>query len=68
MMRLQWTSELDIDALEAKGHWVTMEELLEVVGRYLPHYEVAQYVQDSAQPCNGQFSGAQTQTFSVYPM
>ena len=25
MMRLQWTSELDIDALEAKGHWATME-------------------------------------------
>ncbi|CAH3146189.1 unnamed protein product, partial [Porites lobata] len=39
MMRLQWTSELDIDALEAKGHWATMEELLEVVGRYLPRYE-----------------------------
>ena len=39
MMRLQWTSELDIDALEAKGHWATFEELLEVVGRYLPHYE-----------------------------
>ena len=35
MMRLQWTSELDIDALEAKGHWATLEELLEVVGRYL---------------------------------
>ena len=39
MMRLQWTSELDIDALEAKGHWATLEELLEVVGRYLPGYE-----------------------------
>ncbi|CAH3184466.1 unnamed protein product [Porites lobata] len=39
MMRLQWTSELDIDALEAKGHWATMEELLEVVERYLPRYE-----------------------------
>ena len=25
MMRLQWTSELDIDALEAKGHWATLE-------------------------------------------
>ena len=37
MMRLQWTSELDIDALEAKGHWATLEELLEVVGRYFPH-------------------------------
>ena len=37
--RLQWTSELDIDALEAKGHWATLEELLEIVGRYLPRYE-----------------------------
>jgi len=27
MMRLQWTSELDIDALEATGHWATLEEL-----------------------------------------
>ena len=41
MMRLQWTSELDIDALEAKGHWATLEELLEVVGRYFPRYESA---------------------------
>ena len=39
MMRLQWTSKLDIDALEAKGHWATLEELSEVVGRYLPRYE-----------------------------
>ena len=39
MMRLQWTSELNIDALEAKGHWATPEELLEVVGRYLSRYE-----------------------------
>ena len=34
MMRLQWTRELDIDALEAKGHWATLEELLEVMRRY----------------------------------
>ena len=33
--------ELDIDVLEAKGHWATLEELLEVVGRYLPRYENA---------------------------
>ena len=39
MMRLQWTSELDIDVLEAKGHWATLEELLEIVGYYLPRYE-----------------------------
>ena len=31
MMRLQWISELDIDTLESKGHWVMLEELLEVV-------------------------------------
>ena len=36
---VKWTSELDIDALEAKGHWATLEELLEVVGRYLPRYK-----------------------------
>ena len=33
MMRLQWTSELDIDALEAKGCLATLAELLEVVGQ-----------------------------------
>ena len=31
MMRLQWTQDLDIETLEARGHWATMEELLEVV-------------------------------------
>ena len=39
MMRLQWTSKLDIDDFEAKSHWATLEELLEVVGHYLPRYE-----------------------------
>ena len=39
MMRMQWTSDLDVDALEAKGHWATLEELLDVVARYLPRYE-----------------------------
>ena len=39
MMRLQWTQDLDIDTLEAKGHWATMEELLEVVTFHLPRYE-----------------------------
>ena len=39
MMRLQWNSELDIDALDSKGHLAAMEELLEVVGRYLLRYE-----------------------------
>ena len=31
MMRLQWTQDLDIETLDARGHWATMEELLEVV-------------------------------------
>ena len=39
MMRLQWTNELDIDTSESKGHWATLEELLEVVKCYLPRYE-----------------------------
>ena len=26
MMRLQWTHDLDIETLEARGHWATMEE------------------------------------------
>ena len=39
MMLLLWTSEFDISALEAKGHWATLEELLKVVGRYLLRYE-----------------------------
>ena len=39
MMRLQWTQDLDIETLEAKGHWATMEELLEVVTFHLPRYE-----------------------------
>ena len=39
MMRLQWTQDLDIETLEATGHWATMEEVLEVVKFYLPRYE-----------------------------
>ncbi|KAK3740785.1 hypothetical protein QZH41_001235 [Actinostola sp. cb2023] len=40
MMRLQWTSDLDIDtALESKGHWATLDELLHVVTYHLPRYE-----------------------------
>ena len=38
MMRLQWTQDLDIETLEARGHWVTMEELMEVVKFHLPRY------------------------------
>ena len=39
MMRLQWTQYLDVETLEARGHWATMEELLEVVSFHLPRYE-----------------------------
>ena len=39
MMRLQWTRDFDIETLEARGHWATMEELLEVVKFHLPRYE-----------------------------
>jgi len=39
MMRLQWTQDLDIETLDARGHWATMEELLEVVNFHLPRYE-----------------------------
>ena len=39
MMRLQWTQDLDIETLEARGHWATMEELLDVVTFHLPRYE-----------------------------
>ena len=39
MMLLQWTSEIHISALEAKGHWATLEEFLKVAGRYLLCYE-----------------------------
>ena len=36
MMRLQWTQDLDIETLDARGHWATMEEVLEVVTFHLP--------------------------------
>ena len=40
MMRLQWNQDLDIETLEARGHWATMEELLEVVKFNLLRYEI----------------------------
>ena len=39
MMRLQCTQDHDVETLEAKGHWATMEELLEVVSFHLPRYQ-----------------------------
>ena len=33
MMRQQWTQDLDIETLDARGNWATMEELLEVLPR-----------------------------------
>ena len=38
-MRLQWTQDLHIETLDARGHWATLEELLEVVTFHLPRYE-----------------------------
>jgi len=35
MMRLEWTQDLDIETLDARGHWATMEELLEAVTFHL---------------------------------
>ena len=32
-------NNLDVESLEARGHWASMEELLEVVSFDLPHYE-----------------------------
>ena len=51
MMRLQWTQDLDIETLEARGHCATTEELLEVVKFHLPRYEntVKIYISSSAQ-------------------
>ena len=31
MMRLQWVRDLDTETLEAKGHWATMPELVDVI-------------------------------------
>ena len=39
MMRLQWIQDLDIETLEARGHWAIMEEMLEVVTDHLTRYE-----------------------------
>ena len=39
MMRLQWFQDLDIDTLEARGHWAMMDELLQVVTFHLPRFE-----------------------------
>ena len=49
MMRLQWTQDLDIETLEGRGHWATMEELLEVVKFHLPRYENAAKICKSSQ-------------------
>ena len=38
-MRLRWSQDLDIDRLEARGHWATMDELLQAVTFHLPHFE-----------------------------
>ena len=30
-MRIQWNSELDIESLEKRGHWATLENLQDVI-------------------------------------
>ena len=35
MMRLQWTQDLDVESLEAEGHWARMVKLLEAVSFHL---------------------------------
>ena len=40
MMKLQWNHDLDIQTLESKGHWATMDELLKVIPYHLPRYEM----------------------------
>ena len=39
MMRLQWMQDFDIETLETRGHWATMEELLEIVKFHLLCYK-----------------------------
>ena len=39
MMKVQWTKEMDIDTLEAKGNWASMEEMLDVIPYHLPRYK-----------------------------
>ena len=39
MMRLQWLQDLDIETLETKGHWASIDELLDVITHHLPRFE-----------------------------
>ena len=39
IMRLQWTQDLDVESLHARGYCESMEELLEVVSFHLPRYD-----------------------------
>ena len=38
-MRIQWNSELDIESLEKRGHWATLENLQDVIPFHLGHYK-----------------------------
>ena len=38
-MRTQWNSELDIESLEKRGHWATLENLQDVIPFHLEHYK-----------------------------
>ena len=38
-MRIQWNSQLDIESLEKRGHWATLENLQDVIPFHLEHYK-----------------------------
>ena len=38
MMKVRWTNDMDIETLEAKGNWASMEEMLEVIPYHLPRH------------------------------
>ena len=38
-MRIEWSSSLDIETLEAKGHWETIKELQKVIPFHLEKYK-----------------------------
>jgi len=69
MIRLQWTSDLDIDMFEAKGHWATIDEHLHVITYqyHLPRYEtvtkVCRETPSKATPSNLSFA---TRFVAVY--
>ena len=67
MMRLQWTNDLDIETLEAKGHWATLDELLQVITYHLPRYEtVLKLCRESLAKANPSDLSFSTRFVAVY--